>query len=167
MPSVRVTQEAAEILAEPDFQEARVTQEVLEVPIETSHQSARVTQEVLEVPIETSHQSARVTQLVLEVLIQNIGVVPPVPVTTAAEYCSLDITISWGASAGCDGYIIEVQIDDMTTWQRVATVDATVLSIVDTRESGHVYQYRVAAVYGATVTAYTVGQEIYLLCQRW
>lgn len=51
MPSVRVTQEVSEVVAEPDFQEARVTQEVLEVPLEASSQNARVTQVVLEVLI--------------------------------------------------------------------------------------------------------------------
>jgi len=49
MPSVRVTQEAAEVLAEPAGRSARITQEVLEVPIETTSQSARITQFVLEV----------------------------------------------------------------------------------------------------------------------
>lgn len=165
MPSVRVTQEAAEVLAGPSFQEARVTQEVVEVPIETSNQEARVTQEVLEIPVETSNQYGRVTQLVIEVLLHEIEVHAPTGCTAFAYFRGCDIVIWWDDD-DADGYELE-RSSYTGHWVFVASLDEDVTSYVDSPPVGFVYTYRVRGIWDGVYSEWCYTNPVYLLCQEW
>jgi len=166
MPSARVTQEAAEILAEPSFQEARVTQDVIEVPIETSDQEARVTQDVVEVPIETSNQSARATQVVVEVLIR-IEEAPAAPTgcTAFAYFRGCDIVIWWDDD-DADGYELE-RSSYTGHWVPIATLDEDETVYVDSPPPGLVYTYRIRGIWDGVYSDWCETDPIYLLCQEW